>query len=134
MNQMDYTKEVLKHFLNPKNLGKLKKSDGVGQVKNPLCGDTTKIYIKVVKEKSTNKEYIKDIKFETLGCAAAISTSSVATELVKGKILQEAKKIKTKDILDRLKGLPSSKVHCSIIAVDALRKAIENYESKKKKK
>jgi nitrogen fixation NifU-like protein len=121
-----YPKKVLKHFMHPKNLGKIKDADGVGEVTNPICGDTTKIYIKVKDNK------IKDIKFETLGCAAAIATSSVATQLVKGKSLDYAKKITSKDVLKELDGgLPKPKVHCSLLALDALKNAIKDYEKKK---
>jgi nitrogen fixation NifU-like protein len=129
-----YPKKVLQHFMHPKNLGKIKDADGIGEVTNPHCGDTTRIYIKVQKKrvKGEEKEIIKDIKFETLGCAAAISTSSVATVLVKGKTLEQAKKITPKDVMKELNnGLPKAKVHCSLLALDALKKAIENYESKK---
>jgi nitrogen fixation NifU-like protein len=121
-----YPKKVLKHFMHPHNLGKIKDADGVGEVTNPICGDTTRIYIKVKDNK------IKDIKFETLGCAAAIATSSVATDLVKGKSLDYAKKVSSKDILKKLDGgLPKSKVHCSLLALDALKNAIKDYEKKK---
>ena len=124
-----YPKKVLKHFMHPHNLGKLKNADGIGEVTNPTCGDTTRIYIKVQKKK--DKDIIKDIKFETLGCAAAIATSSVATELVKGKTLEFAKKLSSKDILKELDGgLPKAKVHCSLLALDALKNAIKNYEDK----
>jgi len=125
-----YPKKVLKHFMHPNNLGKIKNADGVGEVTNPQCGDTTKVYIKVDKKK--DKEIIKDIKFETLGCAAAIATSSVATTLVKGKSLDYAKKLSSKDILKELDGgLPKPKVHCSLLALDALKNAIKDYEKKK---
>lgn len=129
---IDYTKIVLKHFMHPKNLGKIKNADGVGEITNPTCKDTTKIYIKVGKKKVKGKEieYIKDIKFETLGCAAAIATSSVATELVKGKSLEQAEKITTKDVVKKLGGLPDQKIHCSLLALDALKKAIEDYKKK----
>ena len=118
-----YTKKVIEHFTNPHNYGKIKSADGVGKVGNPVCGDRMKVYIKVDKKKNT----IKDIKFETLGCAAAIATSSIMTGLAKGKMLDEALKITSKDIADELSGLPPMKMHCSNLATDALRKAIENY-------
>jgi len=120
-----YTKKVLEHFQNPRNLGQMKKPDGIGEVGNPTCGDIMKIYIKVKDNK------IKDIKFETLGCGAAIATSSMITELAKGKSLAEAKKITRQDIADQLGGLPAVKMHCSNLAADALLKAIKNYEKKK---
>ncbi|MBU1167471.1 iron-sulfur cluster assembly scaffold protein [Patescibacteria group bacterium] len=122
-----YTKEVLAHFTNPKNMGKMKNPDGVGDVGNLRCGDIMKLYIKVKNDK------IKDIKFETLGCAAAIATSSMITDLAKGKTLVEAKKISNKDVAVALKGLPSAKMHCSNLAADALANAIENYQKKKNK-
>lgn len=130
---MKYTKKVLEHFMHPRNLGKIKNPDGFGEVTNPTCGDTTRFYIKVEKKEINGKEaeIIKDIKFETLGCAAAIATSSIATELVKGKTLKEALKLKSGNIMKKLGSLPLSKVHCSLLAIDALKKAIENYERKK---
>ena len=114
------------HFTNPRNYGKIKKADGVGEVGNPICGDIMKLYIKVDKK----KKIIKDIKFETLGCAAAIATSSVLTELAKGKTFEKALKITSKDIAKNLSGLPPAKMHCSNLATDALKKAIEDYEGK----
>jgi len=131
-----YTKKVMEHFLNPKNMGKIKDADGVGEIKNPVCGDITTIFIKVAKKKSKEREieYIKDVKFKTLGCAAAIATSSVATEIAKGKSLDDAKRISSKDIISSLGTLPAQKVHCSLLALDALKKAIENYENKNPKK
>lgn len=131
---MKYTKKVLEHFMHPKNLGKIKNPDGFGKVTNPTCGDTTRFYIKVEKKEINGKkaEIIKDIKFETLGCAAAIATSSIATELVKGKTLKEALKLKSGNIIKKLGGLPLPKVHCSLLAIDALKKAIKNYKEKKR--
>lgn len=133
-----YSKKVLKHFLNPKNLGKIKNPDGIGKAGNPICGDIMYLYIKIGKRKKRRKgklveeEYIKDIKFETLGCAAAIAVSSMLTEMVKGKSLNEAKKIDNKKIVEKLGGLPTSKFHCSVLGKQALLKAIEDYEKKKK--
>ncbi|MFH1561611.1 MAG: iron-sulfur cluster assembly scaffold protein [Patescibacteria group bacterium] len=124
-----YSKKVMAHFQNPKNYGSIKDADGVGQVGNPVCGDMMKIYIKVGKNKA-GKEIIEDIKFETFGCVAAIATSSVTTELVKGKTLKEAEKIGKKEIVEALKGLPPIKVHCSLLASQALKKAIEDYRKK----
>lgn len=126
-----YSKKVIEYFTNPRNLGSIDNADGIGTVTNPVCGDKTTVYIKV--EKKRKKDYIKDIKFETLGCAAAIATSSIATELVKGKSLEQAKKIKKEMILKKLGGLPAPKIHCSILALDALFKAIEDYEFKQGK-
>ena len=122
-----YNKKVMKHFLNPKNVGEIKNPSGVGEVGNIVCGDVMKLYIKVKEEK------IVDIKFKTLGCAAAIATSSVITELAKNKRIEEALKISEKDIVDFLGGLPPIKIHCSLLAVDALREAIYDYLKKNKK-
>jgi nitrogen fixation NifU-like protein len=120
-----YTKKVIEHFTNPHNYGKIKSADGVGKVGNPVCGDVMKVYIKVDKKKDT----IKNIKFETLGCAAAIATSSMITDLAKGKTLEEAMKITNKDVAKSLEGLPPMKMHCSNLAADALRNAIEDYKN-----
>ena len=124
-----YTKKVLEHFKNPHNFGRMKKPDGVGKVGNILCGDIMHIYIKVGKGKK-GRGIIKDIKFETLGCAAAIAVSSSLTEMVKGKTLDQAMKITKNDVVKDLGGLPSVKVHCSMLGVEALHEAIENYELK----
>ena len=121
-----YNKKVIEHFTNPHNYGKIKSADGVGKVGNPVCGDIMKVYIKVDKK----KDIIKDIKFETLGCAAAIATSSMVTDLAKGKTLDEAMKITNKDVAKNLEGLPPMKMHCSNLATDALRKAIDDYKKK----
>ncbi len=128
-----YSKKVMKHFLNPKNVGEIKNADGVGKVGNPVCGDVMYIYIKVGKRKKKGKgeEYIKDIKFKTLGCAAAIATSSMITELAKNKTLEEAKKITRNDVASALGSLPPIKMHCSNLAAEALHKAIENYKKRK---
>ena len=120
-----YTKKVIQHFTNPHNYGKMKKADAIGEAGNPICGDLMKIYIKV------NKNIIEDIKFETLGCAAAIATSSMITDLAKGKTLDKAMKISNKDVAKSLEGLPPVKMHCSNLAADALHDAIEKYKSKK---
>ena len=115
--------------MRPRNQGVIKNPDGVGVVGNPVCGDIMRIYIKIGKDKKKN-EFIKDIKFETLGCGAAIATSSMVTELAKGKGLKEALKVTRKDVARELEGLPPIKMHCSNLAADALHKAIENYLSK----
>jgi nitrogen fixation NifU-like protein len=125
-NFMQYSKKVIEHFTHPHNQGKIENPSGVGTVGNPVCGDLMKIYIKVDK-----KETIKDIKFETLGCAAAIATSSMITDLAKGKTIKEAMKISRNDVADALEYLPPLKMHCSNLANDALKKAIEDYQSKK---
>jgi nitrogen fixation protein NifU and related proteins len=130
MNSL-YSKKVLDHFKNPKNMGEIKNPDGVATVGNPVCGDVMKLYIKVKEQKTgklKNKKIIKDIKFQTLGCAAAIATSSVITTLAKGKTLSKAKKISKKTIASKLGGLPKIKIHCSLLAVDALNQAIKNYQ------
>jgi len=119
-----YSKKVIEHFTNPHNYGKIKSADGVGEVGNPVCGDIMKVYIKIDKKKNI----IEDIKFETLGCAAAIATSSMITDLAKGKSLDEAMKINNKDVAESLEGLPPMKMHCSNLAADALHKAIEDYK------
>lgn len=129
MNQQ-YTKKVMQEFMHPKNVGEIKDADGIGVVGNPVCGDMMHIYIIVGKNKK-GKEIIKDIKFKTFGCVAAIATSSILTELAKGKTLEQAKRISKKDITDELKGLPANKLHCSLLAAEGLKKAIENYEKKK---
>jgi nitrogen fixation NifU-like protein len=127
---MQYSKKMMEHFMHPRNRGKIKNPSGTGMVGNPICGDLMKIYIKVKDKKG--KEVLDDIKFETLGCASAIATSSMVTELAKGKTLAEAKKISKQDVADALEGLPPIKMHCSNLAEEALRDAIKDYELKKK--
>ena len=114
----------MEHFQNPHNIGQIKEADGVGEIGNPVCGDIMKLYIKV------KDNIITDIKFETFGCAAAIATSSMITDLAKGKTIEEALKIGRDDVADSLQGLPPIKMHCSNLAADALRKAIADYRSK----
>ncbi len=121
-----YTDKVMEHFTSPKNVGEIENADGIGQVGNPVCGDIMKMYIKV------KDDVIEDIKFKTFGCGAAIATSSMATELVKGKTLEEAEKIDNKAVAEALGGLPGTKMHCSNLAADALQKAIANYREKLK--
>lgn len=121
-----YNDKVMDHFKNPRNFGKIENPDGVGEVGNPICGDMMKLYIKVKDNK------ISDIKFETLGCGAAIATSSMITEIAKGKTLEEAMKITKQNVADELGGLPPIKMHCSNLAADALHKAIEDYKNKNK--
>jgi len=132
MSHLMYSKEVMQNFLKPKNMGELKNADGVGKVGNAICGDVMHMFIKINKNKK-GEEYIKDIKFKTFGCAAAIATSSMITQLAKGKKINEAKKIQIKDVAKSLKGLPEIKMHCGEMAAEALGKAIENYYSKKLK-
>ena len=129
---MPYSKKVIEHFSKPHNQGVIKDADGVGTVGNPTCGDIMKLYIKVSKNKK--EEIIEDVKFETLGCGAAIATSSMITDLAKGKTLREAEKITRQNVADELEGLPPTKMHCSNLAADALQKAIENYKSKTKQR
>lgn len=129
---LKYSKKVMEYFKHPKNVGKIKDADGLGKVGNPICGDIMYVYIKVAKNKK-GQEIIKDIKFQTLGCAAAIATSSMITELAKGKTLEHAMKITRNDVADALKGLPPIKMHCSNLAADALRAAIKDYKKKKVK-
>jgi len=121
-----YSKKVMDHFSNPKNVGEIKDADGIGEVGNPVCGDIMKIYIKVKDNKIT------DCKFKTFGCGAAIATSSMITEMVKGKQVDVALKISNKAVAEALGGLPPVKMHCSNLAADGLAKAIENYKLKKK--
>lgn len=126
---MNYSNLVIQHFTKPKNQGRMKNPDGVGTVGNPACGDIMTVYIKVKKNKR-DEEKISDIKFETLGCAAAIATSSIVTQLAKGKEIMRAGKITRDDVARNLQGLPPAKMHCSNLASDALKKAIEDYRSK----
>ena len=128
---LNYSKEVMKNYMNPKNLGEIKNPSGIGKVGNPTCGDIMWMYIKVDKDKK-GREILKDIKFKTFGCAAAIATSSMITQIAKGKTLEEAGKITRNDVADSLKGLPPIKMHCSNLASEALRAAIKDYERRKK--
>jgi len=122
---MMYSEKVLDHFRNPRNVGEIEDADGVGTVGNPVCGDMMSVYIKVEDDK------IEDIKFRTFGCGAAIATTSMTTELAKGKTLDEAMEITRQDVADELGGLPPVKMHCSNLAADALHEAIEDYRKKK---
>ena len=126
-----YTPKVMEAFKNPHNYGKIKNADGIGKVGNIVCGDVMWLYIKLGKN-SKKQEIIKDIKFETFGCVAAISTSSTITDLAKGKTIKQALEIEKDDIVKKLGGLPSIKYHCSVLAVDALVEAIYDYFSKNK--
>jgi len=120
-----YSEKVMDHFKNPRNLGEIADADGVGTVGNKNCGDVMKIYIKVEGDK------IADIKFQTLGCGAAIASSSIATELVKGKTIEEALKLTSKQIAEQMGKFPPAKYHCSILAEEGIKKAIEDYQKKK---
>jgi nitrogen fixation protein NifU and related proteins len=126
-----YSQKVIEHFKNPHNYGKIKNPSGKGKVGNIICGDVMYLYIDI--DSTDGKELIKDIKFETYGCAAAIATSSVITDLAKNKTIKEALAIKKDDVIKTLKGLPPIKIHCSLLAVDALNEAIYDYLSKNKK-
>ena len=132
---LDYTKEVMKHFMHPKNLGEMKDADGIGKVGNITCGDIMWFYLKIGKKKVKGKEaeFIKDIKFKTLGCAAAIATTSMMTVLAKGKTLEEAMKLTNADVVKGLGGLPPVKHHCSLLAEEGLSEALYDYFSKNKK-
>jgi len=120
-----YSEKVLDHFKNPRNVGEIPDADGVGTVGNPVCGDLMSVYIKVKDGR------ISDVKFKTFGCGAAIATSSMITELAKGKTIDEALKITRKDVADSLGGLPPIKMHCSNLAADALHAAINDYYKKR---
>ena len=124
---MEYTEQVMDHFMNPRNMGEMENPDGVGTVGNAKCGDIMRIYIKV------EDKVITDVKFKTFGCGAAIATSSKATELVKGKTLDEALQITNKMVMDSLGGLPPVKVHCSVLAEEALHAAIQDYKDRLEK-
>ncbi|MBU1118125.1 Fe-S cluster assembly scaffold protein NifU [Patescibacteria group bacterium] len=126
--QFSYSKKVLKHFRSPHNLGKIKDADGVGEVGNLSCGDVMKLYLKV------KDGVILDVKFQTYGCAAAIATSSITTDLVKGKTIDEALAMTNKEVIESLDGLPPIKIHCSLLSVDALNEAIYDYLNKNNKK
>ena len=116
-----YSEKVMEHFRNPRNVGEIENPDGVGRVGNPVCGDIMELYIKV------KDGIIVDAKFKTFGCGAAIATSSMVTEMVKGKSIEEALKISNKAVAEALDGLPPVKMHCSVLAEEALRSAIEDY-------
>jgi nitrogen fixation NifU-like protein len=123
-----YSKKVMDHFKNPRNVGEIENPDGVGHVGNPVCGDIMELYIKV------KDGIIVEAKFKTFGCGAAIATSSMVTEIVKGKSIKEALRISNKTVAEALDGLPAVKMHCSVLAEEALRSAIEDYLNKSKKK
>jgi nitrogen fixation NifU-like protein len=124
--QSVYGEKVMEHFRNPRNVGEIENPDGVGHVGNPVCGDIMELYIKV------DNDIITDAKFKTFGCGAAIATSSMVTELVKGKSIEEALKISNNAVAEALGGLPSIKMHCSVLAEEALQAAINDYLTKKK--
>lgn len=123
-----YSKELMKHFKNPKFIKDIKNPDAIGEVGNIRCGDIMHLEIKIDKDK------IKDIGFRTFGCPAAVASSDVICELAKGKTLKQAKKLKKEDIIKKLKGMPKAKIHCSVLGIDALKLAIKNYERRKNEK
>ncbi|OFI05415.1 iron-sulfur cluster assembly scaffold protein IscU [Clostridium acetireducens DSM 10703] len=122
---MIYSEKVMDHFRNPRNVGEIQDASGVGEVGNPKCGDVMKIYLKI------EDNIIKDVKFKTFGCGSAIASSSMATELVKGKTLEEAWKVTNKAVAEALDGLPPVKMHCSVLAEEAIREAINDYRKSK---
>ena len=119
-----YNDKVIEYYSNPRNVGEIEDADGIGEVGNPVCGDIMKMYLKI------ENDVIVDVKFKTFGCGAAIATSSVATEMVKGKTIEEALKLTNKDVVDALDSLPPVKVHCSLLAEEAIRSAIADYYRK----
>ena len=125
--QIGYSKKVMEHFMNPRNVGTIEDPDGYGKVGNPVCGDLMEMFIKV------EDDLITDIKFRTFGCGSAIATSSMVTELAKGMHVDEAMKITRGDVANELEGLPPRKMHCSNLAASALQEAIKDYKSKSKK-
>ncbi len=126
--EQPYSEKVMDHFLHPRNVGEIPDANGIGNVGNPVCGDIMRLYIKVVDGK------IADVKFKTFGCGAAISTSSMVTEMVKGKTVEEALSITNKAVAEALGGLPAVKMHCSVLAEEALKSAIEDYRKKREAK
>jgi nitrogen fixation protein NifU and related proteins len=124
MTNTEYSDKVMEHFMNPRNVGEMTDADGVGTVGNPTCGDIMRMYIKVA------DNIITDVKFKTFGCGAAIATSSMATELIKGKSIEEALELTNKAVAEALGGLPAVKMHCSVLAEDAVQAAIDDYLKK----
>ena len=122
-----YSEKVMDHFMNPRNVGEIQDASGVGEVGNARCGDIMRMYLKINED-----DIVEDAKFMTFGCGAAIATSSMATELVKGMPLDQAKKLSNEAVVEALDGLPPEKLHCSVLAEEAIRAAIEDYEEKKK--
>jgi len=118
---MLYSEKVMEHFATPKNVGEIENADGVGEVGNAKCGDIMKMYLKI------NAGIIEDVKFKTFGCGAAIATSSIATEMIKGRTVEDALKLSNKAVVEALDGLPSSKIHCSVLAEQAVKTAIADY-------
>ncbi len=121
-----YSEKVMEHFLHPRNVGIIEDADGVGEVGNAKCGDIMKMYLKI------DDDVITDVKFETFGCASAIASSSMATELIKGQRIEDAMTLTNKAVAEALDGLPDYKMHCSVLAEEAIQSAIEDYQAKKK--
>ena len=119
-----YSEKVMDHFRNPRNVGVIENADGVGEVGNPVCGDIMKIYLKIENDR------VADVKFETFGCGSAIASSSMATELIKGKPLSQALSLTNKAVAEALDGLPAHKLHCSVLAEEAIKKAVQDYYDK----
>ena len=124
---MQYSEKVMDHFMNPRNMGVIETPDGYGKIGNPSCGDIMEIFLKI------DNDIITDVKFRTFGCASAIATSSISTEMIIGKDIHEALKITNKVVAEALDGLPPVKMHCSVLAEEAVKAAIEDYLSKKQK-
>lgn len=124
---MDYSEKVVEHYTNPRNVGKIEEASGIGEVGNPVCGDIMKMFIKV------ENNIITDVKFKTFGCGAAIATSSISTEMIKGKTIEEALEIKNQDVVKALDGLPPVKIYCSLLAEEAIHEAIADYYRKEGK-
>lgn len=122
---MEYSAKVMDHFANPRNVGEIENADGIGEVGNPKCGDIMRMYLKI------DGNIITDVKFKTFGCGAAIATSSMATELIKGKTIDEALKLTNNAVMEALDGLPPVKVHCSVLAEQAIKAALSDYYTKK---
>ena len=123
-----YSDVVMDHFRNPRNVGVIEDANGIGEEGNAVCGDIMKIYLKI-----NDDEIIEDVKFETFGCTSAIASSSMATEMIKGKPISEAIELSNKAVAEALQGLPENKMHCSVLAEEAIKKAIEDYQSRKNK-
>lgn len=122
---MEYSEKVMDHFMNPRNVGEIEDADGVGEVGNAKCGDIMKMYLKI------EDDIIKDVKFKTFGCGSAIATSSIATEMIKGKHIEEAAKLTNKAVVEALEGLPKIKIHCSVLAEQAIKAALADYYKRK---
>lgn len=127
--QGPYSPKVMEHFLNPRNMGEIPDASGIGEVGNPSCGDVMRLYLKI-----DENEVIQDAKFMTFGCGAAIASSSMVTEMIKGKTIEEALKVTNETVAEALGGLPPSKIHCSVLAQQAIEAAVKDYREKKAKK